>query len=43
MSTGEAFVGGVTAVFGPEMLLVYFALLCGAAVAGSRRTGVRLL
>ena len=41
MSTGEAFFGGMTAVFGPEMLLVYFALVCGAAVAGSRHAGVR--
>ena len=41
MSTGEAFLGGMSAVFGPEMLLVYFALACGAAVAGSRHSGVR--
>ena len=41
MSTGEAFFGGVSAVFGPEMLLVFFALLCGAAVAGSRHDGAR--
>ena len=39
MSVGEAFVGGMSAVFGPEMLLVFFALFCGAAVAGSRHGG----
>jgi hypothetical protein len=41
VSIGEAFAGGVSAVFGPEMLLVLFALFCGAAVAGSRHGGVR--
>ena len=40
MSTGAAFLGGVTAVFGPEMLLVFFALFCGAFVAGSRHGGL---
>jgi hypothetical protein len=40
VNTGEAFIGGVTAVFGPEMVLVFFALFCGAVVAGSRHAGV---
>jgi hypothetical protein len=40
VSIGQAFAGGVSAVFGPEMILVMFALLCGAFVAGSRHSGV---
>jgi hypothetical protein len=32
-----AFAGGVSAVFGPEMVLVLFALACGAVVIGSRQ------
>ena len=32
-----AFVGGVSAVFGPEMVLMLLPLACGALVMGSRR------
>ena len=32
-----AFAGGVSAIFGPEMVLVFLALACGALVMGSRR------
>ncbi len=32
-----AFAGGASAVFGPEMVLVFLALGCGALVMGSRR------
>ena len=41
MSSVGAFVGGMTAIFGPEMLLVIFALACGASIAGSRHRGWR--
>jgi len=36
-----AFAGGASAVFGSEMVLVLFALACGAVVIGSRQRGWR--
>lgn len=41
VGTIQALAGGLSAVLGPEMLLVGFALACGAAVAASRERGVR--
>jgi hypothetical protein len=41
VSSATAFTGGLTAAFGPEMLLAYYAIACGAAVAGSRQVAWR--
>jgi hypothetical protein len=41
VSAFSAFVGGVSAIFGPEMLLVILALACGGLVMGSKDGGWR--
>lgn len=42
VSALAAFLGGASAVFGPEMVLVLLALACGGLVMGSRNGGWRV-